>query len=81
MRMASRVVPAPLALLPNALTLLRLALIPIFIATRVARVGPGLLLAGAFLPPPRGAIEADGLAEVGAVAGELVACREQPGAA
>src|SRR5688572_12381031 len=34
--MASRVVPAPLALLPNALTLLRLALIPIFIAVYVS---------------------------------------------
>lgn len=30
--MASRAVPAPLALLPNALTVLRLALIPLFVA-------------------------------------------------
>ena len=34
--MASRAVPAPLALLPNALTLLRLALIPIFIVVYVS---------------------------------------------
>ena len=34
--MASRVVPAPLAQLPNALTILRLALIPIFIAVYVS---------------------------------------------
>jgi len=34
--MASRAVPAPLALLPNALTLGRLVLIPIFVALMVA---------------------------------------------
>ena len=34
--MASRAVPAPLALLPNALTILRLALIPIFVALMLA---------------------------------------------
>jgi CDP-diacylglycerol--glycerol-3-phosphate 3-phosphatidyltransferase len=34
--MASRAVPAPLALLPNALTVLRLALIPIFVALMLA---------------------------------------------
>ena len=34
--MASRAVPAPLAHLPNALTILRLALIPVFAATYIA---------------------------------------------
>ena len=34
--MASRTVPAPLAQLPNALTVLRLALIPVFIAVYVS---------------------------------------------
>ena len=34
--MASRAVPAPLALLPNALTILRLALIPLFIVVYVS---------------------------------------------
>lgn len=34
--MASRVVPAPLAQLPNALTILRLALIPVFVAVYVS---------------------------------------------
>ena len=34
--MAARAVPAPLALLPNALTLGRLALIPVFVALMVA---------------------------------------------
>ena len=34
--MASRAVPAPLAQLPNALTVLRLALIPLFIALYVS---------------------------------------------
>ncbi len=38
--MASRAVPAPLAQLPNALTMLRLALIPLFIALYV-RSGDG----------------------------------------
>ena len=31
MRMASRAVPAPMAQIPNALTILRLALIPVFV--------------------------------------------------
>ena len=34
--MASRAVPAPLAQLPNALTVLRLALIPLFIGLMLA---------------------------------------------
>src|SRR6187431_214297 len=36
MNMASRAVPAPLAQLPNALTMLRLALIPLFIVLYVS---------------------------------------------
>ena len=38
--MASRAVPAPLAQLPNALTVLRLALIPLFVALYL-RAGDG----------------------------------------
>src|SRR5438094_3428180 len=51
--MASRAVPAPLAQLPNALTVARLALIPLFVALMVAadggpswRAGTIFLIAG-----------------------------------
>jgi CDP-diacylglycerol--glycerol-3-phosphate 3-phosphatidyltransferase len=37
--MATRAVPAPLALLPNALTIARLALIPVFVALMLAAEG------------------------------------------
>jgi len=36
LRVASRAVPAPLAQLPNALTVLRLALVPVFVAVYLA---------------------------------------------
>jgi CDP-diacylglycerol--glycerol-3-phosphate 3-phosphatidyltransferase len=39
--MAVRVVPAPLAQLPNALTVLRLAAVPVFVVLLLAQDGQG----------------------------------------
>jgi CDP-diacylglycerol--glycerol-3-phosphate 3-phosphatidyltransferase len=45
--MATRAVPAPLAQLPNALTVARLALIPVFVALGIAAGGESSWAAGA----------------------------------
>jgi CDP-diacylglycerol--glycerol-3-phosphate 3-phosphatidyltransferase len=45
--MATRAVPAPLAQLPNALTVVRLALIPVFVAVAVQAGGEASWAAGA----------------------------------
>jgi CDP-diacylglycerol--glycerol-3-phosphate 3-phosphatidyltransferase len=45
--MATRAVPAPLALLPNALTIVRLVLIPVFVVLAVSAAGDASWAAGA----------------------------------